>query len=293
MTTSSLLHLAIPKGRMADGVHTLLSDAGCPVQTSGRDYRASIPIQGVSTKILKPQSIVEMLSVGRRDLGFAGADWVAELEADVVEVLDTGLNPVQVVVAAPNAFLVDGRLPSHTEIGRPLIIASEYQTLAKQWMATQPFEGHFIRSWGATEVLPPEDADCIIDNTATGATLRANQLTILDQVMTSTTRLYASRQAMQDPQKVEKIQEIVLVLKSVLQARKRMMVEVNVSQGDLASLLEVLPSMRCPTISPLYGEAGYAVKSAVPKEGLAELIPRLKKAGATDLVVSRIDQIVM
>ena len=293
MNHTENLQFAIPKGRMFEQIQKLLSEAGCPIKISDRDYRASIPIQQVSCKILKPQSIVEMLAVGRRDLGFAGADWVAELQADVVEILDTKLNPVRIVVAAPYSFLKQGKLPTASQLGRPLVLASEYQHLAQQWIEQQQIDAHFVRSWGATEVLPPEDADFIIDNTATGSTLRANQLDIIDDVMCSTTRLYASREAMNDPWKVQKIEELAMILQSVLNARQRVMLEMNVTAALLDNLLHVLPAMRHPTISQLHNHEGYAVKAAVLRTTLAELLPLLKKAGATDLVVSRIDQILV
>ncbi|MEM6931805.1 MAG: ATP phosphoribosyltransferase, partial [Myxococcota bacterium] len=151
------LQLALPKGRMHDKVVKLLDDAGVELRVSPRGYRPTVSLADVETKILKPQSIVEMVHTGTRDLGFAGADWVAELEADVVEVIDTRLDPVRVVAAAPVDMLVDGQLPD-----RPLVVASEYMRLTREWARPQD---RVIRSYGATEVLPPEDADCIVDNT--------------------------------------------------------------------------------------------------------------------------------
>ena len=162
------LRLALPKGRMHDGLVRLLADAGIEVLRESRGYRASLSWEGCETKLLKPQTIVEMLHAGTRDAGFAGADWVGELGADLVEVFDTGLDTVRVVAAAPLELLEDGKLPS-----RPLIIASEYVGLTRAWIADRGLDARVIRSYGATEVFPPEDADAIVDNTATGATLRA------------------------------------------------------------------------------------------------------------------------
>ena len=179
---------------MCDGVQKLMADAGCPVRTTARNYRASIALEGFEAKLLKPQGIVEMLQAGRRDLGFAGADWVAELDADLVELLDTGLDKVRIVAAAPEALLEGGRLPD-----RPLVVASEYARITQDWIARTDIDATFLRSWGATEVLPPEDADCIVDNTATGSTLTANRLEIVDTLMTSSTRLYANPRTLDDP----------------------------------------------------------------------------------------------
>ena len=205
----------------------------------------------------------------------------------IFELLDTELDTVQIVAAAPEALLVDGRLPS-----RPLIVASEYSRITQNWMRDKNIEGRFVRSWGATEVLPPEDADCIVDNTATGSTLRANRLEIIDTLMTSSTRLFASPRVLEDPEKCQRIEALVLVLRSVLDARKRVMIEFNLDADRLDSVLPLVPSMRQPTIATLRDQLGVAVKAAVPKAGLAGLIPTLKSAGATDVVVSRIDQII-
>ncbi|HEX6851876.1 MAG TPA: ATP phosphoribosyltransferase, partial [Candidatus Polarisedimenticolaceae bacterium] len=183
----SNLKLALPKGRMQEGVFRLLGDAGIRIQTGARGYRPSVAFEGVEAKILKPQTIVEMLHLGTRDVGFAGADWVAELGGNLVELLDTGLDPVRLVAAAPASLLVEGALPS-----RPLVVASEYERLTRAWMQRRALDATFVLSFGATEVFPPEDADVIVDNTATGATLRANGLVIVDEVMRSSTRLYAN-----------------------------------------------------------------------------------------------------
>ena len=287
MTQNKNLKLGIPKGRMFEGIRRLFAEAGCPFAEPGRNYRVETSLEGISSKLLKPQSIVEMLSAGRRDLGFAGADWVVELNADLVELLDTGLDHVSIVAAAPEALLVEGRLPR-----RELVVASEYARLTRQWMERTNVRGRFLRSWGATEVLPPEDADCIVDNTATGSTLRANRLSVVDTLMTSSTRLYANPRTMDDPSARDRVEALVLVLRSVLDARKRVMLELNVSADRLDAVLSLLPAMRRPTLSRLQGDAGSAVKAAVPKSGLASLIPTLRKAGASDIVVSRIDQIV-
>jgi ATP phosphoribosyltransferase len=284
------LRLALPKGRMEQGVMALLADAGIKVRASSRGYRPDVSLPGagvVSTKILKPQNIVEMLHAGSRDVGFAGADWVAELNGELVELLDTGLDLIRLAVAAPAEILVGGKLPA-----RPLVVASEFETLSKRWIRDRGLDARFVRSFGATEVFPPEDADCIIDVAATGATLAANGLVVVDEVMRSSTRLYANPRSMQDPAKREAADRLVLLLRSVLEARKRVMLELNVGRELLETVIAALPCMREPTISSLHGNAGYAVKAAVPRDQLAALIPELKRRGGTDIVVSGLSQIV-
>jgi ATP phosphoribosyltransferase len=279
--------LGLPKGRMEQGVLTLLADAGIRVRPSARGYRPDVGLPGAEAKLLKPQNIVEMLALGSRDVGFAGADWVAELEADVVELLDTGLDPVQLVAAAPVALLEGGRLPA-----RRLVVASEYERMARRWIDAKKVCAEFVRSYGATEVFPPEDADVIVDNTATGATLDANGLAIVDVLMPSSTRLYAHRAALDDPTRRRYIDDLVLLINSVLEARRRVMLEVNASAACLDAVVAVLPSMRQATVSRLFGDTGYAVKAAVPRELLPQVIPAVKAAGGTDVVVSALSQIV-
>lgn len=284
---NGFVHLALPKGRMEEGVMRLLGDAGIRLTFDRRGYRPTISLDGFETKILKPQNIVEMLHMGSRDLGFAGADWVAEKGVELVELVDTGLDPVRIVAAAGPEFL-DGGKP-----GRPgFVVATEYERITRAWLERCRYDGRVVRSYGATEVFPPEDADCIVDNTATGATLKANGLVIFDELMRSSTRLFACPRSLDDPEKRARIEHFVLLVRSVLDARKRVMLEVNVPTDRLEGVIAILPCMREPTIAPLHHNAGFAVKAAVPRADLPELIRAIKERGGTDIVVSGIAQIV-
>jgi ATP phosphoribosyltransferase len=286
-TDRATLRLGLPKGRMQEGILRLLGEAGIGVRLSARGYRPAVSLPGIDAKILKPQNIVEMLAAGSRDVGFAGADWVRELGAELVEVLDTGLDPVRLVAATPLGVDLDQPAP-----GRTLIVASEYEQIATQWIRARRLNARFVRSYGATEVFPPDDADCILDVAASGDTLRANGLTIVDEVMTSSTRLYANRESLNDPERWAAIERLALLLRSALEARLRVMVEVNVSENDLERVIAALPCMREATISRLHGSAGYAVKAAVPRDGLALLIPDIKSKGGADIVVTSPTQII-
>ena len=285
--THKTTRLALPKGRMQAGVLGLLTAAGIRVELGERRYRPSVSVAGLSAKLLKPQNVVEMLHSGSRDVGFAGADWVEELDGTLVELLDTGLDPVRVVAAAPDSVAGNG-----LEAGVELTVASEYQRLAARWIAARGLDATLVRSYGATEVFPPEDADVIVDNTATGATLEANGLEIVDELMRSSTRLYANPRALDDARHRERIENLVLVLKSVVEARCRVMLEVNVDGGRLDDLVAILPCMRKPTVSRLHGDEGYAIRVAVLRDVLPALIPRVKARGGTDLVVTAPGQIV-
>lgn len=283
----STLKLALPKGRMQEGVFALLSEAGIRLSVPSRGYRPRISLPETETKILKPQNIVEMLASGSRDVGLAGADWVCELGLDLVEVLDTGLDPVRLVAAVPAAMIERGGLPD-----RPLRFASEYVRLTTRWCERRGRGDRVVRSYGATEVFPPEDADGITDVTATGSTLEANGLVIVDELITSSTRLYASPRAWADHALRTRIEDLAMILQSVLEARRRVMLELNCPADRLDSICRELPCMREPTIAPLHAASGYAVKAAVKRDALPRLIPRLKQAGGVDIVISPLSQVV-
>ena len=127
--SESIIRFAIPKGRMYDGVSKLMQEAGISIRTSSRDYRPSISLQGFDVKILKPRAIIEMLDIGARDLGFAGADWVAEDNADLIELLDTGMDRVRLVAAVPEQSDEDELL---NRAGA--LVASEYVNITKRWI---------------------------------------------------------------------------------------------------------------------------------------------------------------
>lgn len=284
----SRVRLALPKGRMQEGVTALLSEAGIQLRASARQYRPTLSMDGFEVKLLKPQNIIEMLHAGSRDLGFAGADWAAELSADLVELLDTGLDPVRIVAAAPAPLADMGALRER----RDLVVASEYSELTKRWIARNELDATFLRTFGATEVFPPEDADLVIDNSATGSTLLANGLDVADEVMTSSTRLYASPQALEDRERRTRIEDFTLLVRSVLEARRRVLIEINVTPERLDALCELLPCMDRPTVSALAGDGGYAVKAAVPRDEVPRLVPKVKSCGGTDIVVSPVSQVV-
>lgn len=278
------LRLGLPKGRMQSEVDRLLADAGLVVRPEARGYRPTIlGLDGLEAKRLKPQAIVSMLAAGTRDLGFAGGDWVEELGVDLVEVLDTGLDTVRIVAAAP--------LGVRVAPGDRLRIATELPRIAAAWAAGRGIDMVPVRSWGTTEVLPPEDADLIVDVVQTGATLAANGLEIVDVIRTSSTRLYASRDAMSCPERRTMVERIADLVRSVLEARSRLLVELNVTADRLDAVLAVLPCMRRPTVSRLAGD-GYAVRAAVPRSDFPSLVGRIRSAGGSDLVVSEPRQVI-
>jgi ATP phosphoribosyltransferase len=227
---------------------------------------------------MKPQNVGELLELGSHDAGFTGLDWIRESGAGVVEVLDLGLDVVRIVAAVP-AETEESQLKA-----KKLVVATEYVSLAGDWLKKKGYNFRIVRTYGATEVFPPDDADMIVDNTSSGQTLKDNGLRILDTLMESSTRFVASRLALEDPEKRNRIEELAMLFKAVIDGREKVMLEMNVAKSLFSALVTGLPAMRSPTVAPLYGDAGFAVKIAVKKGEVPALIPHLRKLGATDIV---------
>jgi ATP phosphoribosyltransferase len=272
------LRILIPKGRIYDNLAKLFAEAGISISLSERTYRPSIGVDWLDGKVMKPQNVGELLELGSHDAGFTGIDWVVETGSKVVEVMDLGFDKVRIVAAVP-AGLDEAGLRA-----KKLVVATEYVSIAEAWLKRRGYDYKIVRTHGATEVFPPDDADMIVDNTATGRTLADNGLRIVDTLLESSTRFVASVQAMADPAKRELIEELAMLFKAVLDGRDKVMLEMNVSKLRFPELVGGLPAMRSPTVAPLYGDDGYAVKIAVKKSDVPYLIPKLKKLGATDIV---------
>jgi ATP phosphoribosyltransferase len=272
------LRILIPKGRIYENVSRLFSEAGFAITLADRTYRPKLSADWLDAKIMKPQNVGELLELGSHDAGFTGIDWIRESGADVEEILDLGLDRVRIVAAVP-AELDDGALKR-----KKLVVATEYVSLAGEWLTVNGYDYRIVRTYGATEVFPPDDADMIIDNTSTGQTLKDNGLRIVATILESSTRFVASRAAMADPYKRSRIEELAMLFRAVLDGREKVMLEMNVTKSRFPDLVAALPSMRSPTVAPLYGDDGYAVKIAVKKGEVSDLIPCLKKLGAADIV---------
>ena len=169
-----------------------------------------------------------------------------------------------------------------------VIIATEYQNLSKKWVEEKKFDGTIFRTWGTSEGFVQDTdesiAQILIDNTSTGSSLKANRLKIVDTLMESSTRMYASKEAMANPEKKQKIMALKMLFETVLNARSRVMLEMNVGKKDFDNLMKGIPSMKSPTVSPLFNDDGFAVKIAVKKSEVPTLLPKLQSLGATDIV---------
>ena len=278
------LRILLAKGRIYEAVYALLGDVGISIKLPERTYFPVTNQKDLAFQVVKPQISSWLLANGKADLGFSGKDWVYEngVENDVEEIMDLGFDAVRIVAAIPEG--VDYAALKK----KPVTIATEYQHLSKKWAAVNGIDGSIFRTWGTSEGFVQDSPDALaqilIDNTSTGSSLRANNLKIVDTIMESSTRMYASKVALADGAKRQKIMELKMLFEAVLSARGRVMLEMNVTKDKFDTLVKGLPSMRSPTVSPLFGDDGYAVKIAVQKSDVPTLLPRLQQLGATDIV---------
>ena len=278
------LKILLAKGRIYESVYSLLSDVGISIYLPDRTYFPITNQDDLAFQVVKPQITSALLAQNKADVGFSGKDWVYEngVQDDVVEIMDLGFDPVRIVAAIPDTVDYDQLLKGH------VTIATEYQALTKKYIEDKKIDGTIFRTWGTSEGFVQDNdealAQILVDNTSTGSSLRANRLKIVDTLMESSTRMYASKEAMADPEKKQKIMELKMLFETVLNARNRVMLEMNCSNEDFDTLIKGIPSMKSPTVSPLFGGNGYAIKIAVKKSEVPTLLPKLQKLGATDIV---------
>ena len=278
------LKILLAKGRIYESVYRLLSDMGISIYLPERTYFPTTNQKDLSFQVVKPQIVSNLLAHGKADIGFSGKDWVYENNAqdDVEEIIDLAFDPVRIVAAIPDTADFDCLVKEN------VTIATEYQNLSSKWIAEKKINGKIFRTWGTSEGFVKNDenalAQILIDNTSTGSSLRANNLKIVDTLMESSTRLYAAKTALENPQKKQKIMEFKMLVQAVLNARTRVMLEMNCTKENFDSLVKGIPAMKSPTVSPLFGDTGYAIKIAVQKSEVPSLLPKLQALGATDIL---------
>ena len=278
------LKILLAKGRIYESVYELLNDVGISIHLPDRTYFPTTNQEDLAFQVVKPQITSALLAQNKADVGFSGKDWVYEngVQDDVEEIMDLGFDPVRIVAAIPETKDYEKLLKGK------VTIATEYQNLTKKYIETKKIDGTIFRTWGTSEGFVQDNeealAQILIDNTSTGSSLRANRLKIVDTLMESSTRMYASKAAMADPAKKQKIMELKMLFEAVLAARSRVMLEMNVSKANFDALIKGIPSMKSPTVSPLFGDDGYAVKIAVKKSEVPVLLPKLQQLGATDIL---------
>jgi len=294
-TVSAMLKLVLPKGSLEKATLELFEAADLRVhRNSAVTYQATINDPRVdSVRILRPQEIPTYLADGLFDIGIAGRDWVEETGSDVVSLGElqyskVSSSPVRIIVAVPG----DSPWQSVEDLPQGVRISSEYPRLTERYFAAKGIEADVRLSYGATEAKVPDIVDAIVDITETGNAIRAAGLRIIDTMLTSYTELIASPAAYADPDKAHAMRQIHTLLQGVLEARGKVLVKLNVQSAQLDAVIDLLPSMKAPTVNELYAGQGYAVETVVPKSAINVLIPALKDHGATDIIELPISKIV-
>ena len=304
------IKFAIPKGSLEKATAEFFSKSGFKIGGTERTYRPSINDPQIELKVLRPQEIPVFVSEGLQDLGITGEDWVKENRADVEILQNLEYGKIRLVIAVPKTcenMTVGEFMESIWAQGKNFRISTEYLNIASEYIKnTAQYKKRFgdadpvlvtpwwkkgdnprakiFLSFGATEAKPPEDSDAIMDVTETGTTIEANNLRIVETVLKSAAVLIANKKALEDPEKREKIYDIVALLKGVVDGSKRIHIFVNVKKANLQRLLTELPALKNPTIAPLADDTWVSVNTVIEKDCLIELLPKIRKL-AQGLVV--------
>ncbi|CAN5574372.1 ATP phosphoribosyltransferase [soil metagenome] len=290
-----MLRLVLPKGSLERATLELFEAADLTVRRSSEvDYRATIDDPRVAdVRILRPQEIPTYVAEGLFDLGITGRDWIEETSSEVISLGERGYSnatdrPFTIVLAVP----VDSPWQEVGDLPAGVRVSTEYPELTRRHLAKHGVDARIRLSYGATEAKVPDVADAVVDGTETGRALRAAGLRVLDTLVTSSTELVANPVAHEDPTKRHAMAQLQTLLEGALEARGRVLVKLNVADDDLAAVIGVLPSMKSPTVSRLFGSDGYAVEAVVAKNEINVLIPALRDAGATDILELPLSKIV-
>ena len=290
-----MLNLVLPKGSLERATLELFDDADLAVvRGSDVEYRASIDDPRVTeVRILRPQEIPSYVAEGRFDLGITGRDWIEETGAEVVSLTElhyskSTARPINVVLAVA----ADDAARSVEDLGPGVRVHTEYPELTKRYFAERGVDAEVHLSYGATEAKVPDIADAVVEITETGRALRSAGLRIIDTVLVSHTELIASPAAHADPAKRAAMEQLQTLLSGALEARGRVLLKLNIDSANLDAVIALLPALKSPTVSKLFGDEAFAVETVVAKSEINILIPALKEKGATGIIELPIAKIV-
>jgi len=286
------LTIGLPSGSLLDATISLFGKAGFGISGSSRSYRPSVDDPELQVRLLRAQEISRYVEHGYLDAGITGLDWIAENGSDVVEIdklpySKVSSRPTRWVLVVPETSPI--RTVKDLEGRR---VATEAVGLARRFFEKEGVKVEVEFSWGATEVKVPDLVDAIIDITETGSSLRANNLRIVATLMESYPVLIANKGAYADEWKREKISRMALLLKGALNARDLVGLKMNLPDGNLKNLLEALPALRNPTVSPLAQPGWVAVETIIEEKIVREIIPQLKSLGAEGIIEYPLNKVV-
>lgn len=289
--SEEILKLGIPTGSLAKGTIELFGKAGFHIVDSERSLLPRIDDEQLRLIMLRAQEMSRYVAGGELDAGITGYDWIMENGSDVVQVAElayskTTSKPARWVLAVSDESKVTK--PEDLQGG---IIATELVTVTRRYFADKNIDVKVEFSWGATEVKA-RLVDAIVELTETGSTLAANNLRVIDTVITSTTRFIANKKAWQDKFKREKIENIAILLNAAIDARNRVGVKMNVKKCDLENILKVLPAEKSPTVSSLAETDYVAVEVIIEDKIERSLVPALKRAGASGIITYPLNKVI-
>ena len=284
--------LGLPKGSLQESTFALFKRAGFAVSCSSRSYYPSIDDEEIKCRLLRPQEMSRYVELGLLDAGIFGYDWVYENGSDVVDICELNYskatsNPVRWVLAVPN----DSKIKTVKDL-KGKRISTEALGIVNRYLKANGVKANVEFSWGATEVKAPELVDAIVDLTETGSSLRANNLRIVDTILTSTTRLIANKKAWKDKAKRAKIEQLKMLLTAALDAQKRVLIKLNAPAKKLEKITAALPALHAPTVNKLNDADWFAVESVVEERQVRDLVPVLKAAGATGIIELPLNKII-
>jgi ATP phosphoribosyltransferase len=285
------LVLGIPKGSLQDSTIELFRKAGYHITLSSRSYFPSIDDDHMSVIMFRAQEMSRYVEDGIVDIGLTGHDWICENGSDVIEVCELTYSkatslPARWVLAVPEESDASG--PEDLEGG---IIATELVNVTRKYFEEKSISVKVEFSWGATEVKA-RLLDGIVDVTETGGSLRANKLREIDTIMVSTTRMIANRSAMEMDWKKQKIENMAMLLKGAIDAGSMVGLKMNVPSDKLEQVTSILPAEKSPTVSRLSDEQWCAVEVVVEERVERELVPQLKRAGATGIITYPLNKLI-
>ncbi len=287
-----VLKLGLPKGSLQESTIKLFRKAGYNISVDTRSYYPVFDDPDIEAMLIRAQEMARYVADGVLDCGLTGLDWILEQGADVKEIAELnyakgGLRPVKWVVAVPN----DSKIKRLKDLKNKRI-ATELVNFTKKFLKSHGINAEVDFSWGATEVKPPHLADAIVELTETGASLRANNLRIVETVLISSTRFITNKKAWKDKWKRQKIENIVLLLKGALTAEEKVGLKMNVYKSSLKRVMSLLSAMHSPTISTLSDEGWFALEVMIDEKIVRDIIPKLKSAGAEGIVEYPLNKVI-
>ena len=290
--SSNTLKLGIPKGSLEDATVTLFAKAGYNIKIKSRSYFPSIDDDEIECMLIRAQEIARYVENGVIDAGLTGKDWIQENRADVVEIADlvyskTSSRPVRWVLAVPN----ESPIQSIKDL-QGKRIATEAVNMTVDYLKKHGVTADVEFSWGATEVKPPKLVDAIVEITETGSSLKANNLRIVETLMESNTKFVMNKEAYNDSWKKQKVDRLVLMLKSAMAANGQVCLMMNVPKNKLQEVVKILPEGKKPTIAELTDPNWVDLTVVLEERLVREIAPDLKTIGVEDIVEYSINKII-